>query len=205
MNFLQRNLFPKLVGQYHNPYLLDQKDRFAWVPKDVKIADKVDIVYFTGCIAGYKQLTLAVATSRVLNKLGIKFAMLGEDELCCGSALIRTGQMHMNDVSCETTKHNVEAIKKKGAKKVFFTCAGCFRAATVDWPRLLGKELSFEVVHITQFLADLIKQDKVKWVKPINKTVTYHDPATSAAMSVSLMLPDMCFLIFPASRSLRWI
>ena len=76
----------------------------------------------------------------------------------------------------EIAKHNVEAIQKKGAKKVVFACAGCFRAAKVDWPRLLGKELPFEVIHITEFLAGLIKQDKIKWVKPINKTITYHDP-----------------------------
>ena len=173
----KQNMFPKLIGQYHNPYLLDQKDRLAWVPDDVKIEDKSDIVYFTGCTAGYKQLTLAFATSRVLNKLGIKFAMLGEDEWCCGSALIRTGQAHVNDMMpLQVAKHNVEAIQKKGAKKVLFACSGCFRAAKVDWPRLLGKELPFEVVHITEFLADLIKQGKIKWEKSIDKTITYHDP-----------------------------
>jgi heterodisulfide reductase subunit D len=173
----KQNMFPKLIGQYHNPYLLDQKDRLAWVPDDVKIEDKSDIVYFTGCTAGYKQLTLAFATSRVLNKLGIKFAMLGEDEWCCGSALIRTGQAHVNDMMpLQVAKHNVEAIMKKGAKKVLFACSGCFRAAKVDWPRLLGKKLPFEVIHITEFLADQIKQGKIKWEKSIDKTITYHDP-----------------------------
>ncbi len=173
----KQNMFPKLIGQYHNPYLKDQKDRLAWVPDDVKIEDKSDIVYFTGCTAGYKQLTLAFATSRVLNKLGIKFAMLGEDEWCCGSALIRTGQAHVNDMMpLQVAKHNVEAIMKKGAKKVLFACSGCFRAAKVDWPRLLGKKLPFEVIHITEFLADQIKQGKIKWEKSIDKTITYHDP-----------------------------
>ncbi|RXA20516.1 (Fe-S)-binding protein [Methanosarcina sp. MSH10X1] len=172
----KQNMFPKLIGQYHNPYMKDQKDRLAWVPEDVKIENKADIVYFTGCTAGYNQLALAFATSRVLNKLGVKFAMLGEDEWCCGSALIRTGQAHINNVPYELAKHNVEAIQKRGAKKVLFACAGCFRAAKVDWPRLLGKELPFEVVHVSEFLAGMIKEDKIKWVKPVNKTVTYHDP-----------------------------
>jgi len=174
--FGKQGMFPKLIGQYHNPYLLDQKDRLAWVPPDVKIADKANIVYFTGCTAGYKQLALAFATSRVLNKLGIEFTMLGEDEWCCGSALIRTGQVHVNDVARSLAKHNVEAIKAKGATKVLYACAGCFRASKVDWPRLLGEELPFEVVHITEFLEDLIKKDKIKWEKSIDKTVTYHDP-----------------------------
>ena len=174
--FGKQSMFPKLIGQYHNPYLLDQKDRLAWVPPDVKIADKANIVYFTGCTAGYKQLALAFATSRVLNKLGIEFTMLGEEEWCCGSALIRTGQVHVDDVARNLAKHNVEAIKAKGATKVLYACAGCFRASKVDWPRLLGEELPFEVIHITEFLQDLIKEDKIKWEKTIDKTVTYHDP-----------------------------
>ncbi|MDM7919087.1 MAG: (Fe-S)-binding protein [Methanosarcina sp.] len=172
----KQNMFPKVIGQYHNPYMKDQKDRLNWVPPDVKIEDKADIVYFTGCTAGYNQLALAFATSRVLNKLGIKFTMLGEDEWCCGSALIRTGQAHIDDVPRQLAKHNVEAIKKKGATKVLYACAGCFRASKVDWPRLLGEELPFEVIHVSEFLAGLIKEGKIKWVKPINKTVTYHDP-----------------------------
>ncbi|AKB73685.1 CoB--CoM heterodisulfide reductase 2 iron-sulfur subunit D [Methanosarcina lacustris Z-7289] len=174
--FGKQSMFPKLIGKYHNPYLLDQKDRLAWVPPDVKIADKANIVYFTGCTAGYKQLALAFATSRVLNKLGIEFTMLGEDEWCCGSALIRTGQVHVDDVARKLARHNVDAIKAKGATKVLYACAGCFRASKVDWPRLLGEELPFEVVHITEFLEDLIKKDKIKWEKTIDKTVTYHDP-----------------------------
>jgi heterodisulfide reductase subunit D len=174
--FGKQAMFPKITGQYHNPYMLDQKDRLAWVPPDVKIADKANIVYFTGCTAGYKQLALAFATARVLNKLGIEFTMLGEEEWCCGSALIRTGQVHVDDVARSLAKHNVEAIKAKGATKVLYACAGCFRASKVDWPRLLGEELPFEVVHITEFLQGLIKKDKIKWETSIDKTVTYHDP-----------------------------
>ncbi len=174
--FGKQGLFPKLIGQYHNPYLLDQKARLDWVPEDVKIADKANIVYFTGCTAGYKQLALAFATSRVLNKLGIEFTMLGEDEWCCGSALIRTGQVHVDDVARSLAKHNVEAIKAKGATKVLYACAGCFRASKVDWPRLLGEELPFEVIHITEFLQDLIKKGEIQWETSVDKTVTYHDP-----------------------------
>lgn len=172
----KQNMFPKLVSQYNNPYLGAPKDRLKWIPEDVKIADKAEILYFGGCTAELRQTKLAVATARVLNKLGIKFTMLGEDEWCCGSAMIRTGQPHVEDVARKVAKHNVDAIRAKGAKKVLYACAGCFRSSKIDWPRQTGEELPFEVIHITEFLADLIKQDKIKWEKSINKTVTYHDP-----------------------------
>ncbi|MCL7413576.1 MAG: (Fe-S)-binding protein [ANME-2 cluster archaeon] len=173
----KQSLFPKLIGEMHNPYMKEQKDRLLWVPDDVKIADNAEIAYFTGCTAGFNMQVLAVSTARVLNKLDVPFTMLGEDEWCCSSALIRTGQPHIGDTPREAAIHNVEALEAKGVKKVLFACAGCFRAATIDWPRLMGRKPNFEVVHITDFLAEQVEQGKITWEKSLEgKTITYHDP-----------------------------
>lgn len=172
----KQSLFPKLIGDMHNPYMKDQKDRLIWVPDDVSIADDAEIAYFTGCTAGFNQQVLAVSTARVLNKLDVPFTMLGEDEWCCGSALIRTGQPHIGDTPRQAAIHNVEALEAKGVKKVLFACAGCFRAASIDWPHLIDRKPDFEVVHLSQFLAELIDQGKIKWEKTLDKTITYHDP-----------------------------
>jgi len=172
----KQSLFPKLIGDKHNPYLKEQKDRLAWLTPDIQVAEESDIAYFVGCTAGYNQQVLAVCTARVLNKLGIPFMLLGEDEWCCGSALIRTGQQHINDVPREAALHNIEALKARGAKKVLFACAGCFRAAKIDWPRAYGGDLPFEAVHVSQFLAEQLEAGKIKWEKSLDKTITYHDP-----------------------------
>ncbi len=172
----KQNLFPKLIGEGHNPYMKPQKDRLAWMTPDIKIADKSDIAYFIGCTAGYNQQVLGVSTARILNKLNVPFMVLGEDEWCCASALIRTGQQHLGDVPKQAALHNVEALKARGAKRVIFACAGCFRAARIDWPRAYGKELPFEAIHMSQFLAEQLNDGKIKWEKTLNKTVAYHDP-----------------------------
>jgi heterodisulfide reductase subunit D len=173
----KQSLFPKLIGEMHNPYMKDQKDRLLWVPDDVEIAEESDVAYFAGCTAGFNQQVLGVSTARVLNHLGVPFIMLGEDEWCCGSALIRTGQPHIGDTPRQAAIHNVEALEARGVKKVLFACAGCFRAASIDWPRLMGRKPKFEVVHISDFLAEKIDQGKIKWEKSFdNKTITYHDP-----------------------------
>ncbi|RXG34212.1 (Fe-S)-binding protein [Methanohalophilus sp. WG1-DM] len=170
-------MFVKLIGEYGNPYMADPKERLSWVPDDVKIEDKADILYFGGCTAELRQKKLAFATARVLNHLDIPFTMLGEDEQCCNSALVRTGQYEIEDISRKSARKNVDAIKAKGATKVLFACAGCYRTALVDWPRLLGEELPFEVIHITEFLDKLIDEGKINWKQPFdNKTITYHDP-----------------------------
>ena len=172
----KQSLFPKLVGEGHNPYLKKQTDRLAWVTPDIKIAEKSDIAYFVGCTAGYNQQVLGVCTARILNKLNVPFIALGEEEWCCGSALVRTGQQHINDVPKLAAIHNIEALKARGVKKVLYACAGCFRATKIDWPRFYGKEMPFEAIHLSQFLAEQIKAGKVKWEKSMDMTVTYHDP-----------------------------
>ncbi len=172
-------MMPNIISKFKNSYNEDNKNRLNWIPKDVIIEDKAEILYFGGCTAEMKQTNLAISTARVLNKLGIKFCMLGEDECCCGSVLIRTGQYQKEELAKKLAILNVEAIEKKGAKIVLYACSGCFRASLVDWPRLIGKELPFKVMHVSQYLSDLIEKGLINWEKkPFDddKVVTYHDP-----------------------------
>jgi len=171
----------KIINDTFNAYNEPKENRLSWIPADVKIADKADVLYFMGCTAGMKQTNLAVSTARVLNKLGVEFCTLGEDEACCGSVLIRTGQYFKEDhLARRLAESNVEKMKAKGAKIVLYACSGCFRASLVDWPRLLGvKEFPFKIMHVSQFLAEKLEKGEIKWAqKPFgeDKTVTYHDP-----------------------------
>jgi heterodisulfide reductase subunit D len=143
----------------------------AGIPKGT-LVEKADIAYFVGCTSAYKVKNLAQATMRILSKIGVKFTMLGSDEYCCGSPLLRTGQL---DQVKNLVKHNVDALAAKGAKTVIFSCSGCYRTALIDWPRYYGK-LPFKLMHITQFLAEMIQQGKLKIKKHFDEVVTYHDP-----------------------------
>ncbi|MCL2549595.1 MAG: (Fe-S)-binding protein [Methanimicrococcus sp.] len=176
----KQGTMPKIINDTFNSYNEPKENRLNWIPDDVKIAEKADILYFMGCTAGMKQTNLAVSTARVLNKLGVEFCTLGEEEACCGSVLIRTGQFYKEDeLAKRLAQTNVENIKAKGATTVLYACSGCFRASLVDWPRLLGEETPFKVMHVSQFLAEKIKAGEVEWVqKPYgeDKVVTYHDP-----------------------------
>lgn len=174
--------FPKIIKKFKNPYMADQKDRTTWIPDDVKIEPKAEIAYFAGCTAGLrgKQEKLAVATMRILNAAGIPFTYLGEEEECCGSVLIRTGQSRTVDgnVPQKLAEHNVYTFERRGVKKVLFSCAGCFRTAKVDWGRQIGRQPKFECIHVSDFLAELIRAGKIQWEKGCEQdyTVTYHDP-----------------------------
>ena len=129
------------------------------------------LVYFPGCMATYRQKKTAESTIRLLKKAGVEFKMLGEDEWCCGSVLLRTGNRKL---AKKVAAHNIDAIRKTGAKKVVTSCSGCYRTLKKDYPELAGST-SFEVQHITEFLDELLSSGKLKLTDK-NVRITYHDP-----------------------------
>ena len=107
----------------------------------------------------------------VLKASNTPFTVLGAEEWCCGSPLLRTGQIKMVK---ELATHNIEAIKKIGADRVIFSCAGCYKTFKEDYPKL-GLKIPFSIRHTTQYFLDLIRKKKLP-IKSLPLDVTYHDP-----------------------------
>ena len=122
-----------------------------------------DVLYYIGCTARYRVPEIADAMLEIFDKLRLNYQVMG-DEWCCGSVLFRTGQV---EAANELVAHNVEAIKKSGAKTVVFTCPGCMKTFEKNYP-----DMGVELVHSTQFLTRLgtmnLKKEDLK--------AAYHDP-----------------------------
>jgi heterodisulfide reductase subunit D len=161
------------VAAKKNPYDEPKEKRPAWLPKDIKLSDKPEVIFFTGCTEAFRMQPLAVATAKLLDKAGVKFNILGEDEWCCGSPLLRTGQKGI--VMNEIAPHNVREMEKRGWNTMVTACAGCFNTIKNDYPKLTGKP-SFKIFHLTEFLDKLIKDGRLKFTKEYKKKVGYHDP-----------------------------
>jgi heterodisulfide reductase subunit D len=186
----KQSFFPKLIKGDRNPYQAKQEERLCWIPKDAKVQESGELVYFAGCTAAYRQQALGVATVRILNKLNVDFAMLGKDEWCCASALIRTGQ---REVMAEHAVHNVDALKDAGAKNVLFACAGCLRNAAVDWPMWYEGYIPYETMPLSVFLRDKIRKGEVEYKVPLNYKFTYHDPCHNGRHLMHLKGKDWAF------------
>lgn len=127
---------------------------------------KAKVGYFAGCTATYRSKETARATMSILDKMGVDFTTL--DELCCGSVMQRVG-WSQDDVT-DLMRKNVEAIKDQGVETLVLSCAGCYRMFKHEYPKYV--DVPFEVLHITEFLAD-----KDLKLKPMDGVVaTYHDP-----------------------------
>ena len=118
------------------------------------------MLYFRGCTAREKQTEISKATERLLDLAGVDYHVW-DDEKCCGSVLLRTG---FEKQAKEQIKKNTEILKDE---KIITSCAGCYKTLKEDYDGL-------DVVHISQLLDELIRENKLNFTKADFK-VTYHD------------------------------
>jgi heterodisulfide reductase subunit D len=169
---LEHDVFTERIRRVHNPYGEPHEERMKWLPPKVRVAKKADIAYFVGCTTAYRRPEIAEATVRILNAAGVDFIALHPEEWCCGSPALRVGR---RDLFLELARHNVDAIRRAGVTRVVTSCAGCYRTLSQDYPEFVG-EMPFEFVHASELLAQLIKEGRLKLLKEVPETVTYHDP-----------------------------
>lgn len=160
------------IEREHNIFEQPNADRASWVTPDIKVSEKASTIYFPGCVAAYKKPEIAQATAKILNKAGIEFSLLGEDEWCCGDPLFLTGQLPLANMVVE---HNAKMLEESGAKRIVTACAGCYRTLKQEYPKILGRDLNIQIVHISELLADLVEKGGLE-LNEIEAKVTYHDP-----------------------------
>jgi len=161
------------VEKVFNIFGAPKEERADWLTPDIKVATDADTVFFPGCLAAYRTPEIAQATAKILNKVGIEFSIMGEEEYCCGNPLIMTGQLQL---AREMMRYNYERMKDK---RIITTCPGCYRCFDIEYPKLLGEEYKLNTYHIVEILVELIEDGDLKFKKKKGKAkekVTYHDP-----------------------------
>jgi heterodisulfide reductase subunit D len=170
----------KSIENYGNPWTQPRTQRSRWskkIEKEVKIKDatkeKCEVLFFVGCTAAYDPniRNMALDTARVLGKANTDFGILGDDEGCCGSTLLRTGLL---EPARELALNNIEMFEKASPSVIVTSCAGCYKTMRQDYPKV-GK-VNARVVHITQFVNELIDSGRLKLEKRVDGIVTFHDP-----------------------------
>jgi heterodisulfide reductase subunit D len=174
----KHQLIQKLVKELNNPYGGKPEERFKWA-KEAGLEKYIDnknakIGYFVGCTASYRQIDIAIATCKIFEKLGVDFTLVA-DEVCCGSPFFRVGAV---DTAQEVMNKNLKAFE--GLDLIFFSCAGCYKTITLDYPKWMDQDnLPFKTMHAFELISKLITEEKLKFKanKELKgKVVTYHDP-----------------------------
>ncbi len=171
------------VKSYDNPWLQPRSTRDKWAKKAYKqkeikrkpknlAKEQSDILYFVGCTASFdvniKQV--AVNTAKLLHACDVDFGILGTQEKCCGSVLLRVGDPEYERLAGE----NIEKFNSLGIKTLVTSCSGCYKTISQDYPKV--GQTNFEILHMTQFIDRLIQEGKIEHKHEVPMKVTYHDP-----------------------------
>lgn len=133
-----------------------------------------EVLFWVGCAGSFddraKKITRAFA--KILNRIGVEFAVLGQEESCTGDPAKRAGNEFVFQMMALT---NIEVLNAYEVKTIVTACPHCFNTLKNEYPSLGGK---YEVLHHTQFLIKLMESGrlKVEGGKFEGKKITFHDP-----------------------------
>ncbi len=168
-----RTISASLLGE-GNPFNEERKKRADWAEGlGVKtFTEGMELLYFPGCYLSYdpRLKKVARATAKILNRAEVDFGILGTKENCCGESIRKTGD---EELFKRLARENIKTFIDHGVKKILVSSPHCYHTFKNEYPEF---KVNFEVVHISQFLFELIKKGRITLNKEYGKTITYHDP-----------------------------
>lgn len=178
---LMESRFPQEVTQFFqnmernfNPWPLGWDTRADWA-KGLGLKTMAEspskTLLWIGCVGSFddRNKKVSVALSKILEKAGVDFAILGKEEKCCGETLRRIGNEYHAQM---LMKENIEVFKKYGVENIITLCPHCFNTFKNEYHQFGGE---YKVWHHTEFIERLIAQNKLKTGKTLDERVAYHD------------------------------
>ena len=131
----------------------------------------VEILYWVGCTAALEERNMKVAKAfaKVLQAAGVDFGILGTEESCCGEPARRIGNEYLFQMLAQ---QNIETLKGYGVKRIVTTCPHGYNTIKNEYPQFEG---SFDVIHHTEYIAELLRLGRLKLPRTLAKKVVYHD------------------------------
>jgi Fe-S oxidoreductase len=136
--------------------------------------EKVDVLYHTGCMLSFDPELWEVprSISSLMNAAGVDMGIMGTEETCCGGRAYEIGYVG------EFTKyaqHCLETFNTLGVSKVITSCSDGYATFKKLYPKI-GIERKFDILHVVEYLDQLIKEGNITFKRKVPMKVTYHDP-----------------------------
>ncbi len=136
--------------------------------------ETADVLFWVGCAGSFddraKKITRAFV--KILNHVGVNFAVLGTEESCTGDPAKRAGNEFLFQMQA---MGNIQVLNAYEVKKIVTTCPHCFNTLKNEYPSLGG---DYNVMHHSQFLQELINDGRltIEGGAFKGKKITFHDP-----------------------------
>ena len=168
-----RTVRASLLGE-GNPLNEERKKRADWAEGlgVQPYIEGMEVLYFPGCYLCYdpRLKKVARATAGILSKAGVDFGILGEKENCCGESIRKTGD---EELFKRLARENIKTFIDHGVKKILVSSPHCYHTFKNEYPEF---RVSFEVVHISEYLYELIQKGRLTFKRKFDKKIAYHDP-----------------------------
>jgi Fe-S oxidoreductase len=161
------------IQKQKNPWGIGKFKRDQWVKKseitvpNVKNNPEFEWLWFVGCAHSFDDRNISVTRklARILNDIGVNYAILGREEGCCGNDVRRAGEEGLFQLLKE---ENEQTFEKYGIEKLFTASPHCYNTFKNEYE-------SYDIKLVLELIYDAIKNGKLELKNPINKKVTYHD------------------------------
>ncbi len=163
------------IGLNNNSFMMENELKVPTVAELLAKGETPDILFWVGCAGSFDERAQKITRDicRILQHVGLKYAILGTEESCTGDPAKRSGNEFLFQMQAMM---NIEVLNGYEIKKIVTACPHCFNTLKNEYPSLGG---NYEVIHHTQLIQNLINEGVLK---PADnnvfkgKKITYHDP-----------------------------
>ena len=167
------------VERTGNPWGEAPAERSAWarnMPDGSRVPlmserRAVDVLYWVGCAGSFdpegQKTTLAMI--KILKAAGVDFGVLGDEEFCNCEWARRAGNEYLFQLVAE---RNLETFRQYRFNRILTQCPHCYNTFQNEYPQFGG---DLEVVHHSQFIAELIGGGRLTLAKALQESATFHD------------------------------
>jgi len=159
-----------------NPWGINADTRSDWA-KDLQIPlisvkGETDILLWVGCAGSFDQHSQKIARSlvKILQKAGVDFAFLGNEEKCCGDPARRSGMEYLYQIQA---RQNIETLNRYRFKRIVTICPHGLHMLKNEYSQMGGH---YRVMHHSELLLELLAAEKIKLRAAGKAKTTYHDP-----------------------------
>ena len=140
--------------------------------KKAKEDSNSDVLYWAGCKGSFDDRNKEVSKVivKMIQEAGVSVGILGKEEKCCGDPARRIGNEYLfRELACR----NIEILNRYGVRKIITYCPHCYNTLKNEYPLFGGH---FVVFHYSEYLAELLRQGRLKIKRPVERVVTIQDP-----------------------------
>jgi Fe-S oxidoreductase len=159
-----------------NPWGLNADTRSEWA-RDLQVPlfsekGEADILLWVGCAGSFDQHSQKISRSlvKIMQRAGCDFAILGNEETCCGDPARRSGMEYLYQVQA---RQNIETLGRYKFRRIVTACPHGYHVLKNEYPKLGGV---YPVLHHSELLHELLAQGRIRVAAGSSAPTTYHDP-----------------------------